>query len=271
MDGLYAGTSEALCFHICGNLRSAGGFLHERRVMDCCVLIFVLEGTLFVTQFGIAYAVSSGQYLFLSAGEEHFGHKSSDGRLSYLWVHFVPEKPWRRCDAPPAEFTYLIPAKGTAGNSPRVRALFEQLLDFSRQEALYTDAILSCALRLLLMAFTQECADSRSRKSPAPPVIAQVTAWMKANFHRDVSLNRIAAEFHYNPAYLSVLFKKETGITLVRYLNGVRIDAAKALLAGQFVSIKEAAYSCGFQDEKYFMRTFKQYTGMTPQQYKNSV
>lgn len=50
----------------------------------------------------------------------------------------------------------------------------------------------------------------------------------------------------------------------------IRIKTAKTLLSNYGVTIKEAAFSCGFSDEKYFMKVFRELEGMTPTQYKNS-
>ena len=50
----------------------------------------------------------------------------------------------------------------------------------------------------------------------------------------------------------------------------MRIRTAKTLLSNYGVTIKEAAFSCGFSDEKYFMKVFKNLEGITPAQYKKS-
>ena len=60
------------------------------------------------------------------------------------------------------------------------------------------------------------------------------------------------------------------GISIVRYTNRLRIKTAKTLLSNHGVSIKEAAFSCGFSDEKYFMKVFKEQEGISPTQYKHS-
>jgi AraC-like DNA-binding protein len=81
----------------------------------------------------------------------------------------------------------------------------------------------------------------------------------------------IAEEFHYNPEYLSALYSKAAGITLTASVNRARLDIAKRLLSDRSVTIKEAAYSCGFSDEKYFMRVFRRAEGMTPEQYRAAL
>ena len=81
----------------------------------------------------------------------------------------------------------------------------------------------------------------------------------------------IAVEFHYNPEYLSALYSRSAGITLTAAVNRARLDIAKKLLSDRNVTIKEAAYSCGFSDEKYFMRVFRRAEGMTPEQYRAAL
>ena len=67
-----------------------------------------------------------------------------------------------------------------------------------------------------------------------------------------------------------MLFKKETGYTLIQYLNRTRIEVAKRLSETDGITVKETAYSSGFSDEKYFMRMFKKQEGMTPLEYREA-
>lgn len=276
MDVFYTLDETPPVFYTCGNLISEEGFVHCRRSFDCNVLILVLEGTLYITQAGQRFAVSTGQYIFLRAGEEHYGHRAADGRLSYMWVHFNSSGAWERKplqgeETFPERYAYCLPECGTAGSLQRVNILFHQLMDYSRQQALYTGALLSCSLSLLLMELTQEYLDSLSSgPRETSPVVSAASDWIWSNCHRQISVHDIAEAFHYNAEYLSSLFKTETGYTLVQFLHKTRIEISKNLLLSSNVSIKEAAYSCGFPDEKYYMRTFKKLEGMTPSQYKNA-
>ena len=166
-------------------------------------------------------------------------------------------------------FEIAIPEYGRVPNSRR-EMLFRQLLDFSRREDLYSEALPACSMALLLMELTQEHIDGvNGSRSSISPVIVSSREWIKSNCHRQLSASDIAAEFHYNTEYFSALFKKETGMPLIGFLNKCRIEVAKNLLSSENVSIKEAAFSCGFNDEKYFMKMFRKHEGMTPMQYKN--
>ncbi|MEO3944594.1 AraC family transcriptional regulator [Gorillibacterium sp. CAU 1737] len=276
MNYFYTSTSKPLHYSTCGNLLSKDGFLHHRRTFDCHVLILVLEGTLHITQSNVPRSITPGQSIFLKAGEEHYGHKPSQEKLAYLWVHFTSDTPWETMttDHPPAlpeAYAYFIPEHGAPAAFQRISLLFRQLVDYSRQEIHYTDAILDYALSLLAMEMTQEFLDRlQARKINLSPLVSTVMEWIRSNCHKSLSLHEIAEEFHYNAEYLSSLFKKESGMTMIYYLNKSRVDISKNLLSSNNISIKEAAYSCGFRDEKYFMKLFKKYEGMTPVQYKNA-
>mgnify|MGYP000602329861 CR=1 FL=1 len=67
---------EPLRFFSCGNLFSKDGFIHQRRTLNCNVLIYVQEGKLYINRAGTEYAVSKGEYILLKGDEEHFGYKN---------------------------------------------------------------------------------------------------------------------------------------------------------------------------------------------------
>ncbi|MCI9331428.1 MAG: response regulator [Oscillibacter sp.] len=82
-----------------------------------------------------------------------------------------------------------------------------------------------------------------------------------------ISLGDAADATGLNPVYLSVLFKKETGINFKDYVVNVRMDKAKGLLrSGE--SINRVAELVGYQDAKYFSRLFARVVGVNPTQYK---
>jgi len=79
----------------------------------------------------------------------------------------------------------------------------------------------------------------------------------------------LARQFHYHPNYLSQIFRAETGMTMTRYLNAVRLEKAGTLLLNSDLHIDMIAAECGFNDEKYFMKAFKRSYGVTPTEYRN--
>lgn len=88
------------------------------------------------------------------------------------------------------------------------------------------------------------------------------------NYATNITLDDVANEVHLNAAYFSTLFKKEVGHSFKEYLNMLRIEESKRLLTNSNYSIVDIAIAVGFEDQSYFSKVFKKYTGITPKQYR---
>lgn len=290
-----------LHYAVCGQLLSPAGFLHHRRNFAYHVLILVTEGTLFIHANNAAHKVGAGQYIFLRAGEEHFGERPSEGKLSYLWVHFQADAPMEelrgkivlepapaslQAPAPPQAATagqisepphgaeeaymYQFPETGHLSDMGRAAQLFRQLMDVSFEEGAYTQNMSDYAMSLLLMEISRGYAQPAGARDKLPEAVISAREWIKNHYYHPFEVSELAEILGYRADYLSSLFKRQMGVSIVRYANQIRIRTARTLLSNYDVTIKEAAYSCGFSDEKYFMKVFKQMEGITPAQYRSS-
>jgi len=98
--------------------------------------------------------------------------------------------------------------------------------------------------------------------------IKKAILYISRNFSRNLTLEETAGHVHLNPSYFSSMFKSSTGSAFKEYLNMIRIEESKRLLANTDYSIIDIAVAVGFEDRSYFSRVFKRYTGLTPQQYR---
>ena len=99
-------------------------------------------------------------------------------------------------------------------------------------------------------------------------VIKRIVYYVNVNFSKDLSVKEIGSQFGLTPNYLSQIFKKETGMSFVNYLNNLRIEKACGLLRNSDIKIAEVANQIGYNDNQYFYRVFKKYTGKTPIEYR---
>ena len=99
-------------------------------------------------------------------------------------------------------------------------------------------------------------------------VIRQVAEYISAHYAEPLTLEEVAGHIHLNPSYLSTIFKKITNLSFREYLNKVRIEEAQRLLLNTDYSIIEISTACGFNDQSYFSKVFKRYTGMTPKRFR---
>lgn len=97
--------------------------------------------------------------------------------------------------------------------------------------------------------------------------IKNVLSYIANNYFKPISLDALAKVAGMNPKYFCRYFKNVTERTPIDYLNYYRIECACELLSTKDISIREAAISCGFNDESYFIKTFHKYKGTTPKQF----
>lgn len=99
----------------------------------------------------------------------------------------------------------------------------------------------------------------------------KICQYIRNNYaNKDLSLNTVAKAMYLNASYLSTLFRKETGITLIEYINKVRLKTAKELIDNsEATTVCELANRVGYNNEYYFMRCFKKQYGISPKTYMN--
>ena len=95
----------------------------------------------------------------------------------------------------------------------------------------------------------------------------QVTAYIRSNLGQPISVEQIAAHFHYSRNRMGILYKAATGKSLGRAITELRISRAKELLQEGKKSITEISYELGFSTPQYFSRKFFQETGVAPSRY----
>jgi len=267
MRYFYSDQNTPLHFIVCGMLSSKDKFLHMKRQFQDNVFILVKKGELNISANNHQYNLSQNHFIILKANELHFGTKESSGELEYFWVHFTDHLETTSDNSEHPNSSYLFPEIGTINNSNKTSLLFNQLLDFYMNDG-QNQQLLDFSLSLLLLELT-----SQLKNQPAadyPPVIHNAISWIKANYTKNFSLQEISDFLNYSPARLSALFKKNLNMTIPQFTNHLRIETSKNLLTYFGYSIKECAYECGFEDEKYFMKVFKASEGITPTDYKNA-
>lgn len=98
--------------------------------------------------------------------------------------------------------------------------------------------------------------------------IRAVIALMEGQLHRDLTLEEMARHVNLSPSYLRHLFKEETGTSPARFLKALRLEKAKALIEGTFLSLKQIMDKVGIKDRRHFAKDFKKAYGLAPAIYR---
>lgn len=102
-------------------------------------------------------------------------------------------------------------------------------------------------------------------------IISQVQKLIQERYaDADLSLPVLAGQVYLSPAYLSKLYKKETGATFVEYLTSIRMQEAKKLLKTTYMKSAEIGTLVGYPNAQYFCFLFKKYFGVSPIDFRDS-
>jgi AraC-like DNA-binding protein len=93
---------------------------------------------------------------------------------------------------------------------------------------------------------------------------------IRSEVSRDLSLDEVAEFVGLSKYYFAREFRRVTGYTFVTYVNLMRCERAKVLLAQNKLNIGEVGRACGFSNQSYFTRTFRAYTGRLPGVYRET-
>lgn len=100
------------------------------------------------------------------------------------------------------------------------------------------------------------------------PFIDEALDYIKGNFKKNINMAMVANHVSVNYTWFSEKFKEHTGMLFNEYIKKLRIDEACNLLMKDCYKVYEVAEKSGFGDVKYFMKTFKEATGVSPTEWK---
>lgn len=122
----------------------------------------------------------------------------------------------------------------------------------------------------LLMLLTEQKDNIKETHLPyAQKNIDSIMHYIEEHYKEIDRLDDIAAHFFVSTSYLCRIFKKHTGMTIVNYINHLKIKSACELLSNTNQTIIDIAQNCGFNTSIYFCKIFKKIVGCTPSEYRN--
>lgn len=107
---------------------------------------------------------------------------------------------------------------------------------------------------------------SENRKSRQEKLVDNTIDYMKENYKINIGMDNISDAMNVSKSYLSRVFTKNKGITVMDYLLKIRINEAKKLLI-EGNTISYTSYEVGFSNPAYFSKLFKKESGVTPSQF----
>lgn len=253
-------STEPFYINICGVSRCDGSYLISRPASNVLCMEYVYAGTGTVRYRGREYHPSAGDVYLLPCGEDH----------EYLSDAHEPwHKIWFNAAGPLTEELVRAYALDDVPHYPGIDLStdFESILTLAQTGSNAHNINERCAL--MFHEMLQKLYLSLHPTKPHSDEANTVKAYLDAHLAENVSVEALSALIYKSRSQTIRIFKSEFGLTPYDYLLDSRIRAAKALLRGTNLLIKDIADRVGFSDEHYFSDLFKKKTGRTPSSYRS--
>ncbi len=241
-------------------------------------LIVMTEGVLYLSYLGENYTVKAGEYLLLPPSD---GIREGFRRAycAFYWLHFTTQQQGlptfiELIDGPAwqaREDCLVLKQSGVLPRSEKLVVQMKQLQDIVKNgyPRVSQDALTTAILTEL---YGQLHVGAPLNQDPAghKQIYLDIIDYINTNISRNIKIAEIADAFGYSPKYLSHLFAQIRGIPLKQFILSQKVDAANFMLSDNDISVTEIAARLGFSDVHNFARAYKNFTGLTPSEYRGA-
>ncbi len=126
------------------------------------------------------------------------------------------------------------------------------------------------SMGIILQLMSRFMRHARPKYEASDKRIKLALEYLNENINEPISIETLASEACLSRDHFIKLFKQELGCTPGQFIINRKLIKAQLMLATENTSIKDIAYSLGYDDYSYFSRLFRKHTSMTPQTYRNS-
>ena len=237
---------------------------------------FVLSGKGIYCREGKNFNVESGDLFIAKPGQRHY---ETCDLVDPCELIFITVKVCKKGKEFTLDKIFKLPSRVHVVPEKRICVIFQNMLDevILRRPG-YMLKIKSHLVDLLVeiyrFLYVKQKTFSGAKmidKTRKKKLIIGICEYIQVNYSKKVGLVEISNEFHLAPQYLSALFKKQIGYSLIEYLTKIKIDMAKKMLKNSEMKISSIALDVGYESPHYFHRMFKKIVGVTPTQYREKV
>ena len=250
-----------------GRLTALKQHRSKRSDLTSFLYFMVTDGEGSLTYAGEEYLLTPGSCIFIDCRKPYSHMTSREHLWSLNWCHFygpamssIYEKYLERggrCVFCPASGK---PFSAVWQNLFSIAGSADHIRDMKINEGL-------SSLLTLLMAESWHPEETNGRAVKKRNV-ASVREYLDGNYASRITLDMLAEEFFINKYYMSRMFKEQYGISILTYLQNVRITHAKQMLRFSDKGLREIGIECGIGDLPYFSETFKKVEGVPPSMYR---
>jgi len=255
--------------HICGigyYPKAEDHFTYRKKGLPENFLFYCIDGQGWYQVGNQRYEVASNEFFILPQNTEHSYGSNPDNPWTIYWLHFGGDS-LQQFNGTQAVEKHFKPFY--IKNNAEIMAVFTKIyktleLGYSIDNLLFANMCLSHFLTLFIYNSRHYAVTS----SDTIDCVDSAILYMQEHINENISLNVLSGQYNYSVSRFSNLFKKKTGYAPIDYFLQMKMQKACQHLNFTGRSIKDIAFSMGFDDPYYFSKRFRTIIGMSPKKYR---
>lgn len=245
-------------------------FMHLHAHKDFFELTIITDGEGEVITNGTPTPVRRGDIYLSLPCDMHEIRSSKDAPMKYDFFSFRTEN---TAYLPLfEEISRFLRVEDRVFSDERISALVcDAIMEFTKDSPFSKELLYSIFTQIIVYIIRDFSSatphEKRRNASQSDAICYQIMNYIDTHIYTMKSLEELAPVMKYNYSYLSTLFKKTTGNTLLSYYYAKRLDVARILILENSLNISEIAEQLGYSSLYAFSRAFKEIYGASPKQY----
>ncbi|MDX8047422.1 AraC family transcriptional regulator [Gracilibacillus sp. S3-1-1] len=256
---------------------------HPERIMpDINVFVYCLKGYLHVIEDDQNYHLKEGSYLFLRKNVHHWGEHFYQPGSKWFFIHFFSQDISTEKDeyntygktslvhADAYDKKLTLPKYGEVAHHDYTKLQLQQILEVFESSHPTSSILASMQThQFFLELYVEKLENYANMKTNR--MVTKLIHFMDKEDNHKLTSNEISEEMGMNYAYLSTIFKQQTGKTITQYRNEQIVEKAIHFFRNQNYNVSEVSDKLGFSNPFYFSRVFKKVTGLSPSDYLKRI
>ncbi len=240
------------------------GYKYGPAVRNCYLIHYVLKGEGTLNFDNKTFHLKAGQAFLIEPGYVTSYEADKKNPWEYIWINFDGEYVEKLLEA--ADISQFNPVFPDEFNS-QLDNIFSSLAHLFREGT--ADELYVLGSLMQVFSCITDLPGLIQKKYPRRTIyIKRATSYIDNNFNLPLTVESVAKLLRLDRKYFCSIFKEETGLSPIQYIQNQRVKRACVLLKTTKYSISEIGRSVGYEDLFTFSRMFHQQTGMSPSKYR---
>ncbi|MCI9048383.1 MAG: AraC family transcriptional regulator [Hungatella sp.] len=256
---------QQLSINAFGHSVTMPGHTYGPAVRPYYLIHFILEGKGEFIVNGTHYKLSAGKGFLIEPDYQTVYKADLEDPWTYIWIGFSGKDAWQ-----------AMAMLGLSQEQPIFKSEEKETLKtcvmsmIRRNRRNAADTFYSLSMLFLFLSTIAASSQDDSLKG-GNLYVDQAMAYIRSHIAEPLKTEDIARYVGLNRSYLSALFKEQTGLSPLKYIQRSRLTKAQHLLESSRLSVASIAYACGYQQPESLMKIFRQQYGMSPSAYRKMI